>query len=85
MAIQCLIMPDEWWRLLPGITFADVWETVSMDANSITLKQRGKLSAKLLPRCQAAPCPPVGPELFPAESAADGPSSLSVTGGLCLA
>ena len=81
MAIQRLIMPAELWRLLHRIAFADVWETVSMDANSITLKHRRKLSAELLPHCQAAPCPPLPPGLLPAESAAEGPSSPRMSGG----
>lgn len=63
-----------------GIVFADVWETVSMDANSITLKHGRKLSATLLPRRTL----PVSPVLCPAESAADGPSSLAGTGGCVL-
>lgn len=83
MAIQCLIMPDELRCLLHSIAFADVWETVSMDANSIMLKHRRKLSAKLLPHCQAAPSP--CPQCcFPADSAADSPLSLRMTGGCVL-
>ena len=53
MAIQCLLMLDEWQPLLHSSAFADVWERVSMDANSIMLKHRGKSLAKLLPCCQA--------------------------------
>lgn len=57
MAIQRLIMPDEFQRLLGSLAFTDVWETVSMDANSIMLKHGRELSAKLLLRCTSPPLP----------------------------
>lgn len=76
-------MPDELQHLLHRIAFADVWATVSMDANSIMLKHRRKLSAKLLPLLPGCTLP-VSPVLFPAESAADGPASLRMTRGCVL-
>lgn len=57
MAIQSLVLSDEWQCSLPAIPFARVWEPVSMDVNSITRKRRRKLSAKLLPHSPAVPSP----------------------------
>ena len=48
---------DEWQCPFHSGACADVWETVSMDANSIMLKHRRKSAAKPPPRCQAVPYP----------------------------
>lgn len=48
---------DEWQCPFHSGACADVWETVSMDANSIMLKHRRKSAAKPPPCCQAVPYP----------------------------
>ena len=48
---------DEWQCPFHSSACADVWETVSMGANSIMLKHRRKSAAKPPPRCQAVPYP----------------------------